>query len=57
MLQCKMQNFLLTVYQIRNTIIRIILTNGFVKKTMKTPKAELDLARKYEADYEMRQKP
>lgn len=32
----------------------IILTNGFVKKTLKTPKAELDLARKYKADYERR---
>ena len=36
---------------------RIILTNGYVKKTMKTPKTELDLARKYKADYERRQKP
>ena len=36
---------------------RVILTNGFVKKTMKTPKTELDLARKYKADYERRQKP
>ena len=33
---------------------RIVLTNGFVKKTMSTPKAELDLARKYKADYERR---
>ena len=33
---------------------KIILTNGFVKKTMKTPKAELELARKYQADYERR---
>lgn len=33
---------------------RIILTNGFVKKTLKTPKAELDLARKYKTDYERR---
>lgn len=33
---------------------KIILTNGFFKKTMKTPKAELDLARKYKADYERR---
>ena len=31
---------------------KIVLTNGFVKKTMRTPKAELDLARKYKADYE-----
>ena len=34
---------------------KIILTNGFVKKTMKTPKSELSLARKYKADYERRQ--
>lgn len=33
---------------------RIIVTNGFVKKTTKTPKSELDLARKYKADYERR---
>lgn len=32
----------------------IILTNGFVKKTAKTPKAQLDLARKYKSDYERR---
>lgn len=31
---------------------KIFLTNGFVKKTMKTPKAQLELARKYKADYE-----
>ena len=34
---------------------KIILTNGFIKMTLKTPKAELDLARKYKADYERRQ--
>lgn len=33
---------------------KIIVTNGFVKKTMRTPKSELDLARKYKADYERR---
>lgn len=33
---------------------KIILTNGFVKKTMKTPKSEIELARKYKADYERR---
>lgn len=30
---------------------RIILTNGFVKKTQKTPRAELERAKKYRADY------
>lgn len=34
---------------------KIILTNGFIKKTPKTPKAEIELARKYKADYERRQ--
>ena len=30
---------------------RIILTNGFIKKTNKTPKKELDKALKYKNDY------
>jgi phage-related protein len=33
---------------------RIILTNGFVKKTPKTPPGEIALAMKYKADYEGR---
>ncbi len=33
---------------------KIILTNGFVKKTAKTPKGEIELARKYKKDYERR---
>lgn len=33
---------------------KIILTNGFVKKTMRTPQSELALAQKYKADYERR---
>ena len=35
---------------------KIILTNGFVKKTTKTPRRELELAQKYKADYEGRRK-
>lgn len=35
---------------------KIILTNGFVKKTQKTPSAEIELARKYKKDYETRNK-
>ena len=31
---------------------KIILTNGFVKKTQKTPKMEMELTKKYKADYE-----
>lgn len=30
---------------------KIILTNGFVKKTQKTPKGEIDIAKKYRNDY------
>lgn len=33
---------------------KVILTNGFVKKTQKIPKSEIRLARKYKADYENR---
>lgn len=31
---------------------KIIVTNGFIKKTQKTPRAQLQLAQKYKADYE-----
>ena len=30
---------------------QIILTNGFVKKTMKTPRSEIALAKKYRREY------
>ena len=30
---------------------KIILTNGFVKKTQKTPSKEIELAKKYREDY------
>lgn len=30
---------------------KIILTNGFIKKTQKTPKNEIDKAKKYRSDY------
>ncbi len=33
---------------------KIILTNGFIKKTQKTPHREIELAMKYKADYERR---
>ena len=33
---------------------KIILTNGFVKKTPKTPQGEIAIARKYKAEYESR---
>jgi len=33
---------------------KIILTNGFIKKTNKTPKGEIEKAIKYKTDYERR---
>lgn len=33
----------------------IVLTNGFTKKTPKTPSSEIELAKKYRADYERRE--
>lgn len=33
---------------------KIVVTNGFVKKTQKTPRAELVKAQKYKKDYERR---
>lgn len=30
---------------------RIVFTNGFIKKTQKTPPAQIELAKKYRADY------
>lgn len=34
---------------------RIIITHGFIKKTQKTPRAQIELARKYRADFLKRQ--
>jgi phage-related protein len=33
---------------------KVILTNGFIKKTRKTPPGEIALAMKYKSDYEGR---
>ncbi|MDE6844970.1 MAG: type II toxin-antitoxin system RelE/ParE family toxin [Lachnospiraceae bacterium] len=33
---------------------KIIVTNGFIKKTQKTPKSQIKLALKYKTDYEHR---
>ena len=33
---------------------KAVLTNGFIKKSQKTPKAVKELAKKYKADYERR---
>ena len=33
---------------------KAVLTNGFTKKSQKTPKKEIELAKKYRKDYERR---
>lgn len=33
---------------------KIVLTNGFIKKTQKTPRAEIERAKKYRTDYQKR---
>lgn len=33
---------------------KIILTNGFIKKTQKTPKNQIELAKKYRDEYKNR---
>ena len=35
---------------------KAVLTNGFIKKSQKTPKAEKELAKTYKADYERNKK-
>ena len=35
---------------------KIVLTNGFIKKTQKTPKSEIEKAKKYRQDYLERMK-
>lgn len=35
---------------------KIVLTNGFIKKTQKTPEKEIEKALKFKADYERRKK-
>ena len=33
---------------------KVVLTNGFIKKTMKAPNSEIELAKRYRKDYFMR---
>ena len=35
---------------------KVVLTNGFIKKTQRTPPEELQRAKRYKDDYEQRQK-
>lgn len=38
----------LTIFVVGN---KAVLTNGFIKKTQKTPRAEIEIAKKYKNDY------
>ena len=44
-----MKAFLVEFYEQENG--KIILTNGFIKKTQKTPRSEITKAKEYRADY------
>ena len=54
---CPVEEFLDSLDNITRTLYffydgkQIILTNGFVKKTQKTPSAEIQRAKKYRAEY------
>ena len=42
---------LLPEYTAEGDVTRIVLTNGFIKKTQKTPPQEIEKAKRYRADY------
>lgn len=50
-LRCKISSNITRVLYFFYYEGRIVLTNGFVKKTQKTPVSEVDLAKKRRADY------
>ena len=50
-IRCGMGNRIIRVMYFFYYEGKIILTNGFTKKTQKTPKSEIDLAKRYRAEY------
>ena len=57
--KCPVQDFLDSLEPIflaktLRTIDLLETTNGIIKKTAKTPKSAIDLAKKYKTDYEWR---
>lgn len=50
-LRCKLGNDISRVLYFFYHKGKIIITNGFIKKTQKTPKNEIKLAQKYRKDY------
>lgn len=53
-LRAKQSNDISRVLYFFFTGKKAVLTNGFVKKTLKTPKREIELAKRYRENYEMR---
>ena len=53
-IRCKVGNNISRVLYFFYFEGKIILTNGFVKKTQKTPTEEIKLAKKYRADFKER---
>ena len=57
--ECRIQfgNNIYRVFGFFNNISFLVLTHGFIKKTQKTPKNEIERAKKYLNDYIKRRKP
>lgn len=53
-IRCKVGNNISRVLYFFYYEGNIILTNGFIKKTQKTPRKEIELAKKCRADYKER---
>ncbi|MCM1124094.1 MAG: type II toxin-antitoxin system RelE/ParE family toxin [Eubacterium sp.] len=53
-LRIKFSNDISRIFYFFYTDNRIVVTNGFIKKTQKTPKSQIISAYKYKADYERR---
>ena len=53
-LRCKVGNNITRILYFFYYEGKIILTNGFVKKTQKTPSSEIERAKRYRADYHSR---
>lgn len=56
-LRCQQSNNITRALYFFHSGGKIVVTNGFIKKTQKTPKAEIELANKYRSDYLERMVP
>lgn len=53
-LRIKFSNDIVRIFYFTYLNNRYVLLHGFIKKTMKTPESEIELARKYMEDYKRR---